>query len=207
MDIDTLLAQWRVSETKLYPMVVVSPHQYEANLSLVRAMTDDLADVTTAQDLIEAYEHRLDRLATAVRRLGAAAPPSAVAPLVIDAAFQGRYRELPSEIQQATAVRQIAEAGKGPAWVLIGEAGDDGPDAATGFRRIEMRVPDGLGMHTYVDIDATTFLPLYGIEVLQLDPTTGEHAEGQARPERTEFADRQVWLTAIAEFKGRPHQA
>ena len=39
-DIEALFTQWRASEAKLYPMVVVSPHQYEANLRLVRAMTD-----------------------------------------------------------------------------------------------------------------------------------------------------------------------
>jgi len=99
------------------------------------------------------------------------------------------------------AVRRIAAAGAGPAWVLLGEFGEDGAGVATGFRRIEMRVPDGLGMHSYIDIDATTFLPLYGIEILQLDPDTGEFAGSHARPERQEFTDREEWLAAIKAIK------
>ncbi len=201
MDIEALLAQWRASEAKLYPMIVVSPHQYEANLSLVRAMTDDLCEVTSVDNLVAEYERRADRLAASVDRLDVAAPSADVAPLLIDAAFQNRYRELPAEHQQAEAARRIAEAGDGPAWVTLAEAGDNGPAAATGFQRVEMRVPDGLGMHTYVDIDATTFLPLYGIEILALEPTTGEHLGTDARPERRQFPDREEWLAAIAEVK------
>ena len=200
MDIEPLLAQWRASEAKLYPMIVVSPHQYETNLSLVRAMTDDLSDITTVDGLISEYERRADRLADSVDRLNVPAPSTAVTPLLIDAAFQGRYRELPAEHQQAEAARRIAEAGDGPAWVTLAEAGDDGPAAATGFQRVEMRVPDGLGMHAYVDIDAMTFLPLYWIEILQLEPSTGEYL-GTARPERREYPDRDEWLAAIAEIK------
>src|SRR3970040_225848 len=157
-------------------MIVVSPHQYEVNLTLVRAMTDDLSDITTVDDLISAYEHRVDRLAGGGQPPLGAARSAEVGDLVADAACQGRYRELPSERQQSDAVRRIAAAGAGPAWVLLGEFGEDGAGVATGFRRIEMRVPDGLGMHSYIDIDATTFLPLYGIEILQLDPDTGELA-------------------------------
>ncbi|MEX1126556.1 MAG: hypothetical protein WEE53_12910 [Acidimicrobiia bacterium] len=201
MDVGDLLTRWRAAEAKLYPMVVVSPHQYEVNLTLVRAMTDDLSDITTVDDLISAYEHRVDRLAEAVDRLSVAAPSAEVGDLVADAAFQGRYRELPSERQQGDAVRRIAAAGAGPAWVLLGEFGDDAAGVATGFRRIEMRIPDGLGMHSYIDIDATTFLPLFGIEILQLDPDTGEFAGTHARPERREFTDREEWLAAIAATK------
>ncbi len=198
---DGLLAQWRASEAKLYPMVVVSPHQYEANLSLVRAMTDDLADITAVDDLFGEYERRADRLQAAVSRLQVRHPSPETAHLLIDAAFQGRYRELPTELQETEARRRIAEAGDARGWVTLAEAGDDGASAATGFQRIEMRLPDGLGMYTYIDIDATTFLPLYGIELLQLDPTTGEQVDSQARPDRTEFADRQEWLTAITDLQ------
>jgi hypothetical protein len=201
MDEGELLTRWRAAEAKLYPMVVVSPHQYEVNLRLVRAMTDDLSDITTVDDLITAYEHRADRLAEAVDRLNVVAPSAEVGSLVADAAFQGRHRELTSENQQTDVVRRIAAAGAGPAWVLLGEFGDDAAGVGTGFRRIEMRVPDGLGMHSYIDIDATTFLPLCGIEILQLDPATGEYAGTHARPERREFTDREEWLAAIAAVK------
>ena len=201
MDIEALLAQWRASEAKLYPMILVSPHQYETNLSLVRAMTDDLAGVTSVDDLVGEYERRADRLAASADRLEVAAPSPVVGSLLIDAAFLNRYLELPAEHQQAEAARRIAQAGDGPGWVTLAEAGDDGPSAATGFQRIEMRVPDGLGMHTYIDIDATTFLPLYGIEILQLEPTTGEHLDTNARPERQQFTDREQWLAAIAALK------
>ncbi len=203
MEIDALLARWRSAESKLYPMVVVDPRQYEANLELVRAMTNDLSNVTTIEDLVAAYGSGSDQLAAAVERLGVSAPRADIGPLLVDAAFHGRYRELPGERQQAEAARRIAEAGKGPAWVLLAETGDDGPEAATGFSRIEMHLPDGLGVHSYIDIDADTFLPLYGIETLPLDPATGEFAGHDARPERHEFKERTEWLDALETIKAK----
>jgi len=201
MEIETLLAEWRGSEAKLYPMVVVNPHQYETNLSLVRAMTDDLSEVSRVDDLVGEYERRLELLSASVDRLEVAAPSMDVAPLLIDAAFLNRYREIPGEHQETEAARRIAEAGDGPAWVELGKAGDDGPAAATGFQHVEMRLPDGLGMYTYIDIDPASYMPLYGIDILQLEPTTGEQLDTSARPERRHFMDREEWLAAIAEVK------
>ncbi len=201
MEIDTLLAQWRSAEAKLYPMVVVNPHQYEANLELVRAVTNDLSDVRTIDDLVTAYESGNDRLAAAVEGLGVSAPRPDIGPLLIDAAFQGRYRDLAGERQQAEAARRIAEAGAGPAWVLLAESAADDSGAATGFRRIEMHLPDGLGVHSFTDIDASTFLPLYWIETLQLDPATGEFTGNEAFLERRQFSDRVEWVDALAAIR------
>lgn len=200
MEIESLLAQWRSAESKLYPMVVVNPHQYEANLVLVRAMTNDLSDVGTIDDLVTAYDNGSERLAAAVEGLGVSTPRPDIGPLLIDAAFQGRYRDLAGEQQQAEAARRIAEVGTGPAWVLLAESADDA-SAATGFRRIEMHLPDGLGVHSYIDIDPSTFLPLYWIETLQLDPATGEFTDKDARPERRQFTDRAEWLDTLAAIK------
>lgn len=199
MDLEALLGQWRAAEAKLYPMVVVNPHQYEANLELVRAMTDDLTAITSVDDLVAAYAERHDRLAAAVESLQRPPPSPEVALLLIDAAFSGRYRELSGERAKAEAERRIAQADEG--WITLDETGDESGAGGTGFRRIEMRLPDGLGLHTYIDVDPTTFLPLYGIETLQLDPATGEFAGTNARPDRTEFGDRREWLTAIAAIK------
>lgn len=201
MDLDALLAQWRAAEAKLYPMVVVNPHQYETNLELVRAMTDDLASVAKADDLVGAYANREARLAAVVTKLGTNPPSPEVGSLLIDAAFYGRYRELPAERARAEAERRIAAAGESTGWITLDETGDESGVSGTGFRRIEMRLPDGLGLHTYIDIDPTTFLPLFGIETLQLDPATGEFAGSQARPDRTEFRERDEWLEAIKTLK------
>ena len=64
-----------------------------------------------------------------------------------------------------------------------------------------MHVPDGLGVHSYIDIDPSTFLPLYWIETLQLDPATGEFTDKDARPERRQFTDRAEWLDTLAAIK------
>jgi hypothetical protein len=207
MDIESLVDLWRAAETKLYPMVVVSPHQYEVNLRLVRAMTKALSGATTVEALAAAYDQGQELLAKAVQDSGAAAPSTEVAPLLIGAAFQGRYRELPGERQHKSAIDAIHAAGDRRGWVTLGESGDDGPNAGAGFRRIEIHLPDGMGMHTYIDIDATTFMPLYGLELLQLDPGTGEFAGDEARPVRCEFADRDEWLQAIAVRKSQVESA
>jgi hypothetical protein len=196
-----LIGRWRSAEQRLYPTVVVDPQQYERYLRLIRAITDDLGDRSTAEELAEAYGERMRFLEAAAHRLSSVAPSVGDEDLVIGAAFYARYRELRAEWHQAEVMERIAAAGQDPQWVLLGETGTAEPVPVPGYRRLEMHVPDGTGLHTFVEFDPKTYAPLYGVELLRLDPRTGEHLPDDARPSRQEFLDPDQWEWAVARLR------
>ena len=200
-DLESLLRRWRSAESKLYPMIVVNPHQYETNLRLVRAMTDQISHLATVEELIEAYGGRSSMAASTAHGLSLAAPQPEVEGLLVDAAFHARYRALRSELEKAEVDRRIAAAGDGPGWVVLAETGADGATPAPGFRRVEMHLPDGKGLHTYVDLDPSTYGPRYGFEVLRLDPSNGGELPDDAIASRQEFSELTDWERAISEAR------
>ena len=192
----SLAERWRAAESRLYPIVFVDPPKYELYLRLVRAVADDLKDRSTAEQLAEAYAGGSRLLADAVDRLSVAGSPIDKE-LVLDAAFQARYRELRAERQQAEAKQRIAAAGGEPQWVVLAETGTARPLPAPGYERLEMHVPDGTGLHTFVEHDPSTYTPRYGIELLRLDPSTGEYLASDGSPYREEFGDPDEWMRAV----------
>lgn len=182
-------------------MVVVNPHQYETNLRLVRAMTDQMSDLATVEELMEAYGGRSSMAASTAHGMPLAAPQPEVEGLLVDAAFHARYRELQSELEKAEVERRIAAAGDGPGWVLLAETGADGATPAPGFQRVEMHLPDGKGLYTFVDLDPSTYGPSYGVEVLRLDPSSGEELPDDPIASRQEFSELTDWERAIAEAR------
>ncbi len=180
-------------------MVLVNPDQYETNLRLVRAMTDQMSGLATVEELIEAYGGRSSLAASTAHSLSLGVPQPEVGEVLVDAAFHARYREVLSELEEAEAARRIAAAGDGPGWVVLGETGAEGATPAPGFRRVEMHLPDGKALHTYVDLDPSTHRPNYGVEVLSLDPSSGEELPDGSRGGRREFSERADWESAIAQ--------
>lgn len=191
----SLAERWRAAESRLYPVVFADPSKYELYLRLVRAVADDLKDRSTGEELAEAYAGGSQLLAAAVDRLSVAGSPIDEE-LVLDAAFQARYREVRVERQQAEAEERIAAAAGEPQWVLLAETGT-ARLPAPGYQRLEMHVPDGTGLRAFVEHDPTTYAPRYGIELLRLDPRSGEHLASEASPHRKEFGDPDEWMRAI----------
>jgi hypothetical protein len=200
--LEPLLQRWRSAESKLYPMVMVDPHRYETHLRLVRELSDGLAGLSTVDELIEAYGGRAGLMARTAHRMSVTIRDD-IGELVVDAAFNSRYRNLVSEIQEAEARRRIREAGDDPGWVVLAETGRDYPPLP-GFRQIEMRLPDGLGIHSYVDADPDTYQPVYGLELLTLDPATGEEVGNGTRATPQEFADPSAWAAAMEQARATP---
>ncbi len=192
----SLAERWRAAESRLYPIVFGDPTRYELYVRMVRTIADDLKDRSTAEQLAEAYASGQALVAAAVDRLSVAGA-SIDEELVLDAAFQVRYRELRTEQQQAEAEQRIAAAAGEPQWIVLAESGTAQPVPAPGYRRVEMHVPEGTGLHTYVEHDPTTYTPRYGIEVLRLDPRTGEHLGSDGSPSREEFEDADEWIRAV----------
>lgn len=192
----SLAERWQAAESRLYPVIFADPLRYELYLRLVRAVADALKDRSTAEQLVEAYTGGSALLARAVDELSLEGS-SIDEELVVDAAFQVRYRELRAELQQAEAEQRIEAAGSGPQWVVLAETGTAPTVPEPGYRCLEMHVPEGTGLHTFVENDPSTYDARYGIELLRLDPRTGEHLASHESPHREDFEDADEWTRAV----------
>ena len=200
--IERLAAEWSAAEGRISTLVLTRPEAYERYLSAARLVADALADLGTPEELAAAYE---DGPALAERVLHGAGflPEEFSATQVAGAGFAIRYRELARERARAAAAGRIREARlRGDPWVVVEERGR--PDAPVPglYRRLEMRVEDGSGLHAFVEEDPGTGAPRYVVERVPLDPETGD-AVGEPT-DRSTFTDRPEWERGVKELRGPP---
>ncbi len=84
--------------------------------------------------------------------------------------------------------------------MIIHESGnlEEGPFAP--YRRLEMRLSDGMGIDMFTETDPASWRPRYGLEIVKLDPATGARlAEG----ERRMFTEASTWRDEVAKAKRR----
>lgn len=195
-ELEEALRSWRAAEEKLYPVVMVRPEVYQRYVELVRAVADELWSCVTPESLAHAYGRAPEIVAVVIARFGASVDDMDVG-LLAGAAFNLRYREVVAETSRKEAVRRIEEAkAKGEPWVVLYEMGKAG--AALPYRRLEMHVSDGAGLHVFVEEDPETGAPVFGLERLQLDPSTGEWLSAtQPSPERQTFPSADRWEEAV----------
>jgi hypothetical protein len=121
--------------------------------------------------------------------------------LTRDAAFYLRYQEILDRQDQARIQIRLAEAqAQGTQWVTLydNEAKRQG---RAFFQRLEMRLPDGLGLYTALELDMEKGR-VYVVEPLMLDPATGEPLPGMAAPDpREEFSSREEFTAAAAALR------
>jgi hypothetical protein len=122
------------------------------------------------------------------------------------AAFALRYREVKAAAARGAVAARVQEAtAKGERWVVLqepprGQAPD--PFASAVSSRVELHVPTGVAIHSFVELDPDTYQSRYGVEAARLDPVSGELARDEepvATP-RT-FDDPAVWERAIAALR------
>ncbi len=201
---DELIAGWRAAEARLYPLVMAQPELYELYVAVVRAVADHLGSARTPQQLAEAFGGRAAILEAVVASHGFATDELDLE-LVAEAAFSLRYREVVTEVHREDAIRRVREAGRaGLPWVVLREtAGAAGPFAAP-YDRLEMHVSSGVGVHAFVELGPEMDRPRFGVEVVQLDPRTGDPVSDTAPPaELRTFADENHWQEAIEELRRR----
>ncbi|HEX9717470.1 MAG TPA: hypothetical protein VGA93_05945 [Actinomycetota bacterium] len=201
---EELIAGWRAAEARLYPLVMAQPELYERYLAVVRAVADDLRSARTPQQLAEAFGGRAAILKAVVASRGFATDGLDLE-LVAQAAFGLRYREVVTEVHREDAIRRVREAGRaGLPWVVLREtAGAAGPFAAP-YDRLEMHVPSGVGLHAFVELGPEMDRPRFGVEVVQLDPGTGDPVSETAPPaELRTYGERDRWEDAIEELRRR----
>jgi hypothetical protein len=196
---DQVIQRWRTAEERLYPVVMVRPDLYERYISVVRAVADELRSYATLDALIEAFGDSAEITARVVRAEIISTEGMDLG-LVAGAAFSLRYREVAEEESRRDAVRRIRDArARDESWAIVYETR---PAALPPYRRLEMRLADGVALHVFVEVDPDTGAPLYGVEVVQLDAQTADWVTDAAPLiERETFRDPGAWEAAIARLR------
>ncbi len=196
--LEETVSHWRAAENRLYPVVMTRPDLYEHSVRLVRAIADDLRCARTPDELLEAYERAGEVVAEVVRRTEM--PTEGIdLGLVTGASFSLRYRDLLAEMHREEAIRRIREGReRGAEWVVIYETGTAGGMPIPPYRRLEMKIPDGAGLHVFIEPDPETGGPLFGVEMVQLDPQTGDWLpDVEPLSARQTFTEPEPWEAAI----------
>jgi hypothetical protein len=200
-----LVERWNVAERHLYPVVMARPDLYERYLALVRALADDLGEVSTPEALAAAYGEAVARAGQTAARTGILTQELDLG-VAAGAAFAVRYREIKAAVARDAVAARIQEAtAKGARWVVLQEpSGEQAPDpfAAAVSSRVELHIPSGVAIHSFVELDPETYQPRYGVEAARLDPGSGELArdEEMVATPRT-FDDPAAWEGAVSALR------
>jgi hypothetical protein len=201
---DDVLLRWRAAEERLYPVVMVRPDLYERSIELVRSVADELRAFTTPAALLDGFARAAEIAAEVIRRESLAVDDVDLG-LATTAAFSLRYRELLGEVAREQAIGRIRAAReRGDAWVVLHESGTLEQAPAVAYRRLEMHLGSGAGLHVFVQQDPETAAPVYAVEPVQLDPQTGDWLhEATQWAEPRSFARQAPWRELIQELRGR----
>jgi hypothetical protein len=204
-----LLSDWKSAEERLYPVVMVRPDLYERSVRMVRAVADELVGCIDLPALVEAWASA----AEIVHRSATAAGldlEGLDAGLLAGAGFSMRYRELASSAsrnERLGRIRAAAEAGE--PWVRVEEIGSRETAGMVPWTWVEMHVPSGAGLRQTLEADPMTGAPRYSLEVVPLDPATGDQlpVPDDLVTVTETFADPTEWLAAVetkrAQIEGR----
>jgi hypothetical protein len=197
-DRDEILAVWRRAEASVYPTVMVNAALYEQYVTTVRAVAEELGDVRTDEDLVEAWHERRDVAAEVVARAAPSMRAFMDVTALRDAAFCHRHRQITRERAKDIARERLERARRERAdWVVLFE--DVTP---LGSQRLEMHVRTGRAIHASSRSELDRPIPTFELEVVQLDPTTGAWLVDQPPivPART-FHSHEEWNARISQAR------
>lgn len=198
---DEVVREWMEGEERLYPIVTTRPDLYEACTGLVRSLADHLKNVPDIDALVATYrstDFEQDVAATGL-------DPASISPeierdLVRRSGYAVRSREIVLEegaAQTAHRIRRAERAGEDTA-VLWSEG--DNP-LWPPYRRVEMELATGRAIVITTELSAETMMPMFTLTGVQLDPASGDVAEGEPlAPEQT-FDDPDTWRAAASELQ------
>jgi hypothetical protein len=115
-DLHSLERQWLRAEHALYPMIFAQPDAYETSVRLVRAVANELADASAAQDLAQAWRGWRGLVLSAARGTGISLA-DVDAGLVGGAGFCFRLRQLQDQYRQMTPGEPVTGGEAGRAYV------------------------------------------------------------------------------------------
>jgi hypothetical protein len=197
---EELLLAWRRGEERLYPVVMVRPELYEDYIRLVRGMADDLSKFRTEQGLIDAYDAGAAAGPEIADRLGLEHRGELDFGLARDAAYCLQHCELVGQLQREEANRRVERAREaGEEWVTVFEqaTGDLHPP----HRLVEMHVRSGRAIHSYVEQSPDTGGAVFGVELIRLDPVTGDWMPDVEPEARELLDDPERWRERIEELR------
>lgn len=200
-----LLSDWKAAEERLYPVVMVRPDLYERAVRMVRVVADELAGCLDLAALVRAW----GTAAEVVHRGASGAGldlEGLDAGLIAGAAFSMRYRELAGAVARAERLGRIrAAAEAGEAWVRVEEIGSKETAGMVPWSWIEMHVASGAGLRQTLEADPMTGAPRYSLEVVPLDPTTGDRLPTPPDMVAVEesFDDPTEWMAAVEAKRAR----
>lgn len=190
-----LAARWRAAEHQLYPLLLNDPAAYRRGVLAVRALADELVSAASGAALEAAwpaYAGPGGRAAQVLAQSGAGSEEASLAELVAGAAFALRARELAAEADAAAVAARIAAAvAAGDEWVVLREIGRREHAAFGSYRRLEMHLPDGAGLHLCAELSPEDGRPVFVVEAVALDPASGRPRAEVA--ERWEARDPAGW--------------
>ncbi len=174
---------------------MVRPELYERYILLVRAIADELGAVRSEEDLLNAYLEQPSLADDVAARLELPARELDLG-MARDAAFCVRHRDLVGELQRDAARGRVARArADGEEWVVVFEESRRGLQPP--YRLVEMHVRSGRSIHSFVEQSADTGLPVFGVEVIRLDPMTGDWIPDAEPEAREELDDPEAWRARV----------
>jgi hypothetical protein len=111
-----------------------------------------------------------------------------------------RFRQLAVGAARAERLGRIqAAADAGEGWVRVEEIGSRETAGMAPWSWVEMHVPSGAGLRQTLEADPMTGAPRYSLEVVPLDPATGDRL---ATPDdvvmvEQSFDDPTEWMSAV----------
>ncbi|HXV41525.1 MAG TPA: hypothetical protein VEC96_00550 [Anaerolineae bacterium] len=193
---------WRKAEDRFYQSALNMPEVYTDGIRLVRTLANHLNQMVEAEQLVEAYQDfDLDQVGLIAEELALSHSDFMDFELARDAAFYLRYQEILDTQDRARIQIKLAEARQQVAqWVTLYDS-ETKRQGRTFFQRLEMRLSDGLGLYTAVELDLEKGR-VYVVEPIMLDPATGEPLHGVTPPDpRQEFATREELAAAVARLR------
>jgi hypothetical protein len=167
-DRDAAVAAWRHAESIVYPSVMVNAELYQQYVQVVRAISEELRDVHTEEDLVRTWHEQRGLGRETVARLSPSMAMLMNVDAVHDAAFCTRHREVMRAHGKEIAMQRLLEARRTRApWVVLFE--DVTP---FGSHRLEMHVRSGRAIHASATTEPSG-PAAYELEVVQLDPHDG----------------------------------
>jgi hypothetical protein len=205
-DRDDVLLAWRRGEERLYPVLMVRPELYERYVRLVRSIADDLGSVSSEEGLLHAYATGEGSAEEAALRIGLAPYAGLDLALARDAAFCLRHRELLGQLQRVEAHRRVERArAAGAEWVTVSE--ESSPSLPSPQRTVEMHVASGRAIHSFVELSPDTGRPTFGLELIRLDPMTGDWIREVDPVGREEVPDRTALRARVEALRRAVAQA
>ncbi len=202
-NLSTYLAEWRKAEDKFYGAALSAPELYTAGLRLVRGIVSALGDIDSVEALLAAYpEVSIKDIADVADSLNIIQRDFLDYHLARDAAFYLRHREILETEAKDQILARIREADQHDiTWVMLYNTEYE-RQGVTFFQRLEMHLPDGMGLYSGVELDWEKGR-LYVVEPMKLDPASGERirqsSPGLPRQEFSTLEEMQVVLDALRE--------